>query len=200
MKIWTQQKLAFWEELESNGIAYCNEESWLYTKYRCAYDWLAEQMHIRISPPPMPDIRLPLWGWVQYKNYKCRKPIFSPEKDENGYYPQVLIEAEIPDEMVLQSNFYLWECHCMNGWHIGDKQLQKKIDIFEDSNKNKDCSFIEYPDEIKQQIMESWRCIFNLNYRNRRYHDRPRRNKSIQATFWLLRMEWVKSVCFFIPK
>ena len=93
MRIWTQQKFAFWEELERNGIVYCNEESWTYRAFDFAYDWLVEQMHTRLSAPPMPEIKLPLWGWVQYKNYKCRKPTFSPEKDENGYYPQVLIKA-----------------------------------------------------------------------------------------------------------
>ena len=71
-------------------------------------------------PPPMPEIKLPLWCWVQYGCYKNRKPKFRPDKDENGYYPQVFIEAEIPDELLLQSNFYLWTWYCLNGWQIGD--------------------------------------------------------------------------------
>lgn len=199
MKIWTQQKLAFWEELESNGVAYCNEESWFYKKFDFAYDWLVEQMNIRLSPAPIPEIKLPLWGWVQYMNYKSRKPKFSPEKDENGYYPQVFIEADIPDELLLQNCFHLW-IHCMNGWQIGDEQLEKEIEIFEKSNYIKGLRFTEYPDELKQRIKKSWECIFDLDYRNRRYCDNPRRNKSIQATFWLLRKEWVKDVRFFIPK
>ena len=113
MRIWTQQRLAFWEELECNGIAYCNEESWLYKEYGFAYDWLIGQMHTRLSAPPMPEIKLPLWGWVQYRNYKRHKPTFSPQRDDCGYYPQVLIEAEIPDELLLQSNFHLWAWHCI---------------------------------------------------------------------------------------
>lgn len=199
MRIWTRQKLKFWEQLKCEGVAYCTEESWWYEKYRFAYDWLVGQMNIRLFPAPIPEIKLPLWGWVQYNNYKSRKPKFTPEKDERGFYPQVLIEVEIPNEMLLQSNFYLWECHCMNGWHIGDKKLEKEIQIFEDSN-NKTCGFLEYPDELKQRIMKSWECIFDLDYRSRIYCDRPRRNKSIQATFWLLRKEWVKNVSFFVPK
>lgn len=199
MKIWTQQKLAFWEELERNGIAYCNEESWIYKEFNFAYDWLVGQMCTRLSPPPTSEIKLPLWGWVQYKNYKCRKPIFSPDKDEYGYYPQVFIEAEIPDEMLLQSNFSLWEGCCMNGFEIGDT-LNKEIELFDAAHDITERGFRAYPDELKQHIMKSWESIFDLDYRNRRYHNRPRRNTPIQATFWLLRKEWVKDVRFYIPK
>ena len=199
MRIWTQQRLAFWEDLECNGVVYCNEDSWLYKEFDFAYDWLAEQMHIRISPPPTPDIKLPLWGWVQYKNYKCCKPTFSPEKDENGFYPQVLIEAKVPDELLLQSNFCLWESCCMNGFEIGDT-LNKEIELFDAAHDISERGFRAYPDELKQRIMKSWESIFDLDYRNRRYYNRPRRNTPIQATFWVLCKEWVKDVQFFIPK
>ncbi|MBR2032422.1 MAG: DUF3841 domain-containing protein [Alistipes sp.] len=60
MRIWTQQKLEFWKELERNGIVYCNEESWTYKSFDFAYDWLVEQMHTRLSASPMPEIKLPL--------------------------------------------------------------------------------------------------------------------------------------------
>lgn len=199
MTIWIQQKLEFWEELESNGIVYCNEESWTYKMCNFAYDWLTAQMHIRISPPPMPEIKLPLWGWVQYRSHKYRKPTFTPYKDENGLYPQVLIEAEIPDELLLQSNFCLWESCCINGSEIGDT-LNKDIEQFDATHNISERGFRAYPDELKQRIMKSWEFIFDLDYRNRRYYNRPRRKTPIQATFWLLRKEWVKDVRFFIPK
>ena len=64
MRIWTQQKFAFWKELERNGIVYCNEESCTYNLCDFAYDWLVKQMHTRLSAPPIPEIKLPLWGWV----------------------------------------------------------------------------------------------------------------------------------------
>lgn len=196
MIVWTQQKLAFWEALERDGIAYCTEESWIYKEYGYAYDWLVSEMHHRLSPPPMPEIKLPLWCWVQYGSYKNRKPKFTPSKDENGHYPEVFIEADIPDELLLQSNFHLWGWHCINGWQIGDEQLEKEIDEYNATHDIKGRSFLAYPEDLQQRIMKSWECIFDLNYRNRRYHDRPQRNKPIQATFWLLKKEWVRSVRF----
>ena len=199
MIIWTQQKLAFWEDLEHNNEAYCNEESWLYKEYGFAYDWMVNQMAVRLTPSPKPEIKLPLWGWVQYNNYKSRKPKFTPNKSESGYYPEVFIEADIPDELLLQSNFSLWAWCCMNGWEIGDA-LEREIDRFNALNNMAGYNFLAYPDDLKQRIMKSWECIFDLDYRNRRFCNQPRRNKSIQATFWLLRKEWVRDVRFFIPK
>lgn len=200
MVVWTQQKLAFWEELERNGFAYCTEESSLYKDCRYAYDWLVLQMHTRLSLPPMPEIKLPLWCWVQYSCRKRRKPKFTPSKDEQGHYAEVFIEADIPEELLLQSNFHLWAWHCMNGWQIGDEQLAREIDEYENTHTLPSRSFLSYPKELQQRITKSWECIFDLDYRNRRYHDAPRRNKPIQATFWLLKKEWVRDVRFFIPK
>lgn len=200
MRVWTEQKLAFWEELEREGVAYCREESPLRKEYDYAYDWLVQQMHSRLSPPPMPEIELPLWCWVQYSCYKRRKPKFSPYNSKEGYYPQVFIEADIPDEFLLQSNFYLWTWCCMNGWQIGDEQLAKEVDEYERTHSLSGHNFLLYPKDLQQRIMESWNTIFDLDYRNRRYYNRPRRNTPIQATFWLMRREWVRSVRLFIPK
>lgn len=201
MIIWTQQRLEFWEELNRNGVAYCTCQSWLYREYGFAYDWLAEQMRQRLGEPPHPDIRLPLWGWVQYGCYKSKKPKFRPNNVDNKPIAEVFIEAEIPDEMLLQSNFNLWAWHCLNGWQIGDEQLQRDIDAYNSKNGIKDgADFMNYPQELKERIANSWQHIFDLNYRNPRYHNRPKRNTPIQATFWSLRREWVRSVRFNMPK
>ena len=196
MIVWTQQNLAFWEALERDGIAYCMKESWLYKECSYAYDWLVSEMQHRLSPPPVPEIRLPLWCWTQYGSYKIRKPKFSPSKDGNGNYSEVLIEADIPDELLLQSNFYLWSCHCLNGWQIGDKKLEKEIEEYDHTHNTSGKHFLSYPEDLQQRITKSWECIFNLDYRNRRYHNHPRRNKPIQATFWLFKREWIRSVRF----
>ena len=198
MIVWTQQKLEFWEELEHNGVVYCSEDSYWYKEYSTAYDWITKQIHIRISPPPIAEIKHPLWCWTQYNSYKSRKPKFSPQ--DGNYSPQVLIEADIPDNLLLQSNFMLWTCCCLNGYPIADKRLDKDMDIFRAAHNIKEHNFNSYSEELKERIMKSWNVIFDLNYRNRRYEKRPRRNKSIQATFWLLRKEWVKSIRFFIPQ
>lgn len=201
MIVWTQQRLEFWEELNRNGIAYCNQQSWLYREYGFAYDWLTEQMRQRLGEPPLAEIKLPLWCWVQYASYKCKKPKFRPNSENNKPYAEVYIEADIPDEMLLQSNFNLWAWHCLNGWQIGDRQLQKEIDAYNDNNGGRHNGDINhYPQELRERIAKSWQHIFDLNYRNRRYHNQPKRNTPIQATFWLMRKEWVRSVRINKPK
>ena len=87
----------------------------------------------------------------------------------------------------------------MNGFEIGDT-LNKDIEQFAAMHDFAKLAFRAYPDELKQHIMKSWVSIFDLDYRNRRYHNQPRRNTPIQATFWVLRKEWVTDVRFFIPK
>ena len=82
---------------------------------------------------------------------KCCKLTFSPYKDENGYYPQVFIEAEIPDEMLLQSNFILWEGCCMNGFEICDT-LNKKIELFDVAHDIIERGFRAYPDELNSAL------------------------------------------------
>lgn len=201
MIVWTQQRIEFWEDLERNGVAYCTKESWCYRDCHFAYDWLVEQMHTRLSQPPIPEIKLPLWCWVQYNNYKSRKPKFTPDKDDNGYYAEVLIEADIPEYLLLQSDFNLWAWYCMNGFEIGDKQLHKDWCRFiDENNAGVGVGFCDLPAELQDRTRETWEHIFNLDYRDRRYGNRHRRNKPIQATFWLLRKEWVRDVRFYVCK
>ena len=200
MIVWTQQDISFLDDLEQNGIAYCTRESWLCNEYRFAYDWMVKQMHLRLGPPPMPQIKYPLWCWVQYGSYKARKPKFTPNKVDGKYLHEVFIEADIPEVLLLESNFHLWGWHCMNGWHIGDKALEREVDAFAKANHiQHGAYFHQYTTELQGKIQKSWECIFDMNYRNKRYNNRPRRNKSIQATFWLLRKEWVRSVRFYTP-
>lgn len=200
MIVWTHQDLDFWEDLEREGVAYCTKESWLCREYRFAYDWMVEQMHLRLGLPPMSQIRYPLWCWVQYGSYKARKPKFTPDKEDGKYLPAVFIEADIPDEMLLESNFHLWSWCCMNGWHIGGKELEREVEEFERAhNITNGASFHQYPSELQEKIKKSWEAVFDMNYRHRGYEDHPRRNKSIQATFWYLRKEWVRSVHIFKP-
>lgn len=201
MIVWTQQRLSFLDDLQRNGVVFCTEESDMYEDCGFAYDWLVAQMHTRLLPPPIADIKLPLWCWVQYNNYKSRKPKFTPSKDENGYYAEVFIEADIPDNLLLQSDFYLWSWYCLNGWEIGNKQLHKEWGRFIDENfAGSGFRFYDLPADMQCRIKKSWEHIFDLDYRNHCYRRCSRRNKSIQATFWLLRKEWVREVRIFTPE
>ena len=62
MKVYTIQTVAFYKELLQNGVAYCNQESWMCHEYRLQYDWMAEQMRKRIGEPPFAGINT-LYGY-----------------------------------------------------------------------------------------------------------------------------------------
>lgn len=201
MIVWTQQELSFLGDLERNGVAYCNCEGWLRREYGFAYDWMVEQMRLRLGEPPMGEISLPLWCWVQYNDHKSPKPKFRPNLGDNGQpVPSVFIEADVPEEVLLQSNFRLWAWHCMNGWPIGSQELEREVDSFKrERGIQQGVEFCELPAHLQGRIRQSWECIFDLDYRHRRYDNHPRRNKAIQATFWYLRKEWIRSVRIFNP-
>lgn len=169
MRIWTTQTVGFWNQLQENGVAFCDTaKSWGAKDMTEAYDWMAEQMTKRIGPPPRPEIKYPIWGYQQVGNYK---------KEYHGGYSAcsgdddefVFMTLNVPDEMVLLSDFDMWH-HVLNHWCIA-------------RNKKEDT-------DDEERIIKSWDLIFDLDT----IHwcaNRKRRNRYIQACFWELHREWV---------
>ena len=56
--------------------------------------------------------------------------------------------------------------------------------------------FNEYPIEIQKEIENSWEAIFDLDRRDKDVGRRHKRNRSIQATFWMLKAEHIINVEF----
>lgn len=190
MKIWTLQDCAILDDLAEYGVAYCNRQSWLCNDYRFMYDWMARQMKVRIGEPPLAAIRYPLWGWAQYASRKSPKPPCGPSMLDSDKNKGVFIEAEIPDEEVLLSDFMLW-CSVLNGWNIKEnKELEKRIDRFV---KEHGCGydFNAYPDDIRAQIVGTWDRVFDFTIRDKYYGGQHKRNRAIQATFWQLKRDYV---------
>ena len=50
-------------------------------------------------------------------------------------------------------------------------------------------SFDDYPLEIQKEIENSWEAIFGLDRRDKEVGRKHKRNRSIQATFWMLNPE-----------
>ena len=58
MTLWTIQPLSLYEKLLAQGTLHCdpkNEGFWGYIneEFRIAYNWLVEQMNLRIGSPPV---------------------------------------------------------------------------------------------------------------------------------------------------
>ena len=90
--------------------------------------------------------------------------------------PIVLLTVEIPDEMVLLSDFDRWNI-VMNGCYVA-------VGADDDS-----------PHSLKE-ICESWNRIFDVSCVNSYYSF----SLSIQATVWEIRKEWIKKAEFFTAR
>lgn len=194
MRLWTIQGIEIYEQMQREGIAYCtkpimgDEPVFVH-----AYHWMTNQMRKRIGEPPIQNIGYPLWAWYQYNSAKSNKPPKSVNDVPEGV--SAYMEIEIPDKDVLLSEFSNWhavlnECPLSN-W----KKIDKKTDKL-DKEAGRRLTFHEYPIAIQKEIEDSWEAIFDLERRDKDVGRKHKSNRSIQATFWVLKPENIVSVEF----
>lgn len=194
MRLWTIQGIEIYEQLQHDGVVYCTKPSWSDDEsFMRAYRWMAEQMKHRIGEPPIKEIEYPMWAWYQYNSAKSNKPPRSPLDVPEGI--SVYMEIEIPDKDVLLSGFGNWHA-VLNQCALSDwKKIEKKTDLL-DKEAGRRLEFDEYPLDIQKEIEKSWEAIFDLNRRDKDVGRKHKRNRSIQATFWMLKPEHIISVEF----
>lgn len=195
MRLWTIQGIEIYEMLQRDGYAYCTKPSWGDDeKFMYAYHWMARQMKQRIGEPPIAAIEYPIWAWYQYHSAKRKKPSRSWKDIQEGI--SAYMEIEIPDKDVLLSDFSAWH-HPLNQWCLDNwRTIDKKTDLLEKETGRR-FDFQDYPIEIQEEIVKSWDAVFDINRRDKEVMGRThKKNRSIQATFWMLRPEYVQSVEF----
>lgn len=105
------------------------------------------------------------------------------------------MEIEIPEQDVLLSEFSNWHA-VLNEAPIDNwKKISKKTDLL-DKEAGRMLALKEYPLELQKEIEKSWEAIFNINRRDKEVGRTHKRNRSIQATFWVLKPEHIVSVEF----
>ncbi len=192
MRLWTIQGIEIYEQLQHDGVVYCTKPSWSDNEsFMKAYHWMAEQMKRRIGEPPIKEIEYPMWAWYQYNSIKSNKPPRSFSNIPEGI--STYMEIEIPDKDVLLSGFSNWHA-VLNQCPLSDwKKIEKKTDLL-DKEAGRRLEFDEYPLDIQREIEKSWEAIFDLNRRDKDVGRKHKRNRSIQATFWMLKKEHIISV------
>lgn len=194
MRLWTIQGIEIYEQMQRDGVAFCTKPEWSDDeKFMKAYRWMVEQMKQRIGEPPINDIKYPIWAWCQYKSAKSKKPPRSYLDIQEGL--SAYMEIEIPDNEVLLSDFMNWH-NVLSQIPLTDwKKINKKTDLLE-KEAGKSLRFKDYPVEIQKEIEKTWDAIFDLNRRDKEVGRTHKRNRSIQATFWMLKPEHIISVEF----
>lgn len=193
IRLWTIKPLSIYEALLENGEVAVFESEFANSdpKFLYGYEWLIDQMKRRIGESPHPN-QYPMWAWFQWMNYNQNKPDMRKYWLEKGE-KNVRLTIEMDRKDVLLSDFELWHnvfCHQIPV--IADPNFLKTIP--EDDLPYLGYSETSFPDlsEKHQNLIKStWDNIFNLNI-SESWH-----SKSIQATFWNLRLEDVKKVELF---
>ena len=191
MQLWTIQGIEIYERVKRDGIAYCTEPNWKDSEeFMYAYRWIARQMRQRIGEPPLEGVEYPMWAWYQYESAKKKKPTRSPHNIPEGI--SAYMEIEVPDNEVLLSDFDLWH-FALNQWALDDSKIDKEIERLE-KEAGQRLEYAEYPQPLRDRIEKTWEGIFDLERRGKR--EKYKRNRSIQATFWALKEEYIISAEF----
>ncbi|MBO4821545.1 MAG: DUF3841 domain-containing protein [Prevotella sp.] len=192
MRLWTIQGIEIYEQLKRDGIAYCTKPYWGDEPiFMYAYQWMAKQMRQRIGEPPIDGIEYPIWAWYQYDSAKKRKPPRSLDNIPEGM--SAYMEIEVPDNEVLLSGFSVWHA-VLNQCPIDDWKAIDKVEERLEKEAGRKLDYNEYPPQFRDRIEKTWEEIFNLDRRDANIGRRHKRNRSIQATFWMLKQEYIVSV------
>lgn len=149
-----------------------------------AYDWMAEQMRMKIGAPPV-GVHYPVWAWYQWKGRRSRRDLRRSGYAARGT-PMVQIEFEIDDDWMLLSDFDDW-CWVLSNSYIADSE-QEYNEFYSSAHQN-----------IQAKIESSWIKVFDME---RYVPDWTAQvdEKSIQATLWEINLAQVKKVEHFIAK
>lgn len=175
MKLYTIQHRKAFNKLMETGVLHA-DESHLFCgdEFRFAYDWISSQLTKRVIPPP-PNVHYPIWLWYQWEG--SRRPdirTFKRISAEKGT-PVTLLTVEIPDRLVMLSDFDMW--------HIVLTDDYLPIDESDEENHT----------VTKEQ---SWERIFDFSIENN-YWGSPA-DRTIQANVWEIRKEQILSAKHYI--
>lgn len=193
MKLWSIQTEDVYNKVMSDG--YCivdrNKSECLYAdnkideQFDRSYNWLVEKMTEKIGKPE--NVVLPWWAYykscgVRDLTLKDLQYFGTPGKE------YMLLELEVPDNEVVLSDLDAWH-FVLNNWWL-DGSLNE-----EEWDKNNEWIESLSPEERQKVKTESWNGIFDIEpFEN----DWMSKGQSVQATFWILRKEYIKGYEKFI--
>ena len=190
MILWTIQPDTVFKLIYTRGHYRCNAgRVWMLDFARPQYDWLVSQMKKRIGPPP-DGVKYPVWAWQRWTRTKKRPDLrgirwYWGQKGDKFYR----IEIDIPDSEVLLFDGNGWSWAVLNSWIISyteeeDNELHKIYDTLS-------------PEDKKNFLAKNWERIFDITPFDNHW---TRRGECVQATFWELKREQVRSFTPFITE
>jgi len=157
---------------------------------------MRDQMRSRLGPPSSYS-DLPLWAWYQWESSVRVRP----DLRCSGHLPTgqsgVLIELDIDALQVLLSAFELWH-YILNYQYLpaSGKDWRRFDALLEDLGSWTPSEVPVRNRAFHRAIRESWTRIFDLHWSRRKIASAFAR-KAIQATFWRLPLDRVRSFTVF---
>ena len=155
------------------------------------YKWMSREMHKRIEKPPV-DIEFPMWAWYQWEGKKAKIDMRRSGYAEKGSTIYRIVFQK-PESKVLLSDFDLWHVPLNGGYLAKNEDDEDKYYEFRESvlkEMGNDYSDDLEVDVLKKRILESWNSIFDIDCENE-YISYSNAEKSIQGTFWELKLEYI---------
>lgn len=189
MRIWTIQNEAAWAYLEEHGCLQASRQhqSDYWPK---AYEWIREQLIARVGPPLAPDAA-PLWGWYQWNGTARKRPdLRSVRHNYNPPGRYVLIECVLPDEAVMLSDYEAWHI-ILNDGYVGvtERDCNAHYAALERCSARPDKREAE---RLWRRQYESWTRVIDMEVLKAPYYH-AMKNKPIQACFWRLKRDQIRS-------
>lgn len=187
MKLYTLLPEKAWLSLLQKGYLVCDEMSHsTMSDFQYAYDWMMEQMTLRIGPPPA-EAELPVWAWYKYSEKRVKPQItsFGATKGEREYR----VEIEADPNATLLSDFMNWEMVLVN-WHLPGslEDMLAFDDKFEAANPSP-----ELQAEAQRVKRQSWQRIFNFEPAIN-FNGNYKAPTQIQACLWKIELSQVTKV------
>ncbi len=147
------------------------------------YDWMVKKIISRIGEPPS-GVSYPIWAWHTWEGKRKRRDLRKRGYGNKGT-KLVQMEIEVPDQEVFLTDFDLWVA-ILNGFNLN---IESEEGFENDWYCLQAAENSEHYADYKKDIIESWDKCIEPAVHNEMYMPDV---KSIQATFWEIRSEYVK--------
>ncbi|PID66006.1 MAG: hypothetical protein CR975_05070 [Gammaproteobacteria bacterium] len=190
MILWSVRELSELEQLQRKGFLSTDPKR-IDPDYLTAYHWISRQLEKKV-PKPRKDYHYPIWAWQCWDSNRSCRPDLRVRWGKRGER-MVLISFEIPDKLVLLSDFHLWHFVLNRSFLANNQQAE---DDFSALSRKKDKASQTL---CEQKITDSWQYIFDWQAVDTTYFGEGL-GTSIQAVCWEIRTDWIKSVRLFKSK
>lgn len=192
--MWTIQTIDAWNHLQQTGKLRAHEKI-ITQEFLHPYKWMCVQMEKRIGNRP-DQATYPLWAWYQWRGEQRKRPDLRYSAHLPSGMKGVRLQIELQPEQVLLSDFDLWH-YVLNYWYLArSKEEEEKFEA--EIEREGLCFYKMKPlphPKFHRRIVTSWEHIFDLDWIDQeQFITYKKKDKSIQATFWELRLDEISEV------